>query len=122
MSSQGTGADISREDASDLLHKLVTESIKVRAVFISGIGVMATVAGLLKVAPTGELAVEERRAVGTPLILFNPAMAMSHKYGDDRAFPVGRSSLPDVARHSSALCFIFRDGSQLVLFELAAQG
>jgi hypothetical protein len=117
MSSPGTGAEITAQDADDLLHKLMTESTKVRAVFISGSGVIATVAGLLKKFPSGGLAVEERPVMGGPLIIFNPALAISRRYGDDRAFP---ALLPMLGpRLNSALVFVLPDGSQLALFELA---
>ena len=118
MSSQGTGADISPQEASDLLHKWITESAKVQAMFVSAAGVTATVSGLLKLAPNGDCFVRDRPEVGTPLIGFNPSKASSRKYGDSRAFP--GPSVPGV-RFLSALVFVLLDGSQLALFEIAGK-
>ena len=52
MSSRGTGADISAQDANDLLHKLITESTKVQAAFAGVIpGLAFSLSGVLKVSP-----------------------------------------------------------------------
>ena len=117
MSSRGTGADITLGEANDLLHKLITESTKVQVVFASGPGVVATVAGVLKLVPDGSVCVTERNEVGTPLIIFKPEAASSRTYGDNRAFP--GKTFPGGPFLSSALVFIFRDGSQIALFEMA---
>jgi hypothetical protein len=117
MSSQGTGSPITQEEANDLLHKLITESTKVQAVFVSGSGVTATVPGLLKRRPEGDFVVFEREEPGTPMFIFNPSLATSLRYGDNRAF----SSRPPTAslRFTSALIFVLPDGSQVALFEIA---
>jgi hypothetical protein len=116
MSSQETGAQITPQGADDLLHKLMTEATKIRAVFISVTGVIATVAGSLKEFPAGGLAVEERGTFGSPLIIFDPSVAISRRYGDPRAFPPMPGLGPSP---TSALVFVLPDDSQLALFELA---
>jgi hypothetical protein len=120
MSSQGTGSPITQEEANDLLHKLITESTKVQAVFVSGSGVTATVPGRLKSRPEGNFAVFEREEPGTPMFIFNPSFATSRRYGDNRAF----SNPPPNAspRFTSALIFILPDGSQVALFAIAEGG
>ncbi|HEY6348389.1 MAG TPA: hypothetical protein VI636_03165 [Candidatus Angelobacter sp.] len=115
MSSEGTGADISPQEADDLLHKFITESTKVMAMFVSGAGVTASVVGLIKTSSDGDCFIRERPEVGTPLIAFNPSRAVSRKYGDTRAFPA--PSVPGM-RFASALVFVLPDGSQLAIFEV----
>ncbi|HWX53665.1 MAG TPA: hypothetical protein VN176_03640 [Verrucomicrobiae bacterium] len=121
MSSPGTGADITRQDANDILHKWVTESVKVQAAFVSGAKVNVFIIGLIRTVPDGRLAVVERDEVGGPAILFDPSLASGIKYGDNRAF----SSTPrDLLAHGApdmvaALVFTLVDGSQIALFEIA---
>ena len=116
----GTAADINPQDAMDLLHKLVTELTKVQGVFRSA-SVLCTVVGFIKVAPDGQLSVQEFNAIGTSLIMFNPTAASIFKYGDTRAFS-GDSGIEGAPRFTSALSLIFGDGTQLTLFEIAAGG
>ena len=119
MSSRGTGADITPGKAIDILHKLITESRKVQVAFMSGPGVIASVAGIPKLLPDGSVCVADRNEVGAPIILFKPEAASSHTYGDSRAFlnatVLGGPSL------SLALVFLFPDGSQIALFEIARE-
>lgn len=120
MSSEGTGAEISPEDAISLLHKLITESIKVQAMFVSGAGVTAAVSGLVKVAGDS-VGIVERNERGSPTILFDPARATSRRYGDRRAFSAVLESSGGAVLES-ALVFVLPDGSQLALFEIADNG
>jgi hypothetical protein len=119
--SSGTGSDVTLEEAKDLLHKLITESIKVQAVITSPSGVAATVPGLVKGSPDGDLFVLVEQRPGEPMISFNPSEALSRKYGDRRAFsgPSPELELHGAPRLTSALIFLFRDGVQVALFEIA---
>jgi hypothetical protein len=121
MSSPGTGSDITPQEANDLLARLITESVKVQAIFAGRGGVSASVAGLVRVAPDGTLWVIERDEVGAPHIAFDPRIAVSRKYGDTRAFaPPDRGSFPGMPPLISAICFVFPDTSQLSLFEIGS--
>lgn len=121
MSSPGTGSDISEQVVADLLHKLMTESAKVQAIFTCPTaGVQAVVSGVLR----------RRESDGTlwvmdlddllfgPKLRIDPFLAVVRKYGDDRAM---RPSPDDMPKFTSALSFIFADGSTLGLFEFAVE-
>jgi hypothetical protein len=119
MPSSGTGADISRAEAEDLLHKLITESIKVQAVFHGRGGVGAALCGLVKARSTDEIVVTEGGETTAPSLFFGLKDVASFKYGDDRVFPGAKPSLPGAPRLSSALVFVYPDGTQIALFEIA---
>jgi len=117
MSSSGTGARITKEEATDLLHKLITESTKVQAAFGSGAGVVATVAGITKLGPDGSIAVMPKDAVvGAPTLSFKLSEVVVYTYADARAMPDNGRTTPDGPTFSFALCFVLRDGSQFSLF------
>ena len=118
MASSGTGSDISREDAVKLLHKLITESIKVQAIFRGRGGTGATVQGTVSSPEAGVILVSERRRPDDDTLFFGLTDVATFKYGDTRAFPAstGTAGTPTL---TSALCFIYPDGSQIVLFEIA---
>lgn len=119
MSSQGTGSPITPDVAMDLLHKLITESIKVQASFGSGVGVFAAVAGFVKVRPDGAIAVIPPDATpGSAVLGFNPSEVTLWTYADDRALPNGGTTLPGAPNISSAICCLLRDGSQFAIFEV----
>ena len=61
MSSQGIGADISEQEAADLLHKLIAEFTKVQAVFIGLGSVSAGVIGFVRPDPSGLVMIGEGR-------------------------------------------------------------
>jgi hypothetical protein len=117
MSSSGKGFDISQQEAADLLHKLITESAKVRiALWSPTAGAVATVTGVIKSAEDGQFMVQEGDAIGVPTIGFKPRNAIGFKYGDDRVLP---ASAPDkTLLFSSALTFIFPDGTLVSVFEI----
>lgn len=117
MSSQGTGADISRQEANDLLHRLITESIKVQAAFSGRGSVMAVVRGFVTRQHDGIVQVTEGRQPDDPALSFGTADVSAFKYGDNRAFPPRPLPGP---RLISALCFVYPDGAQAALFELEA--
>jgi hypothetical protein len=113
----GSASEITAQDASDLLHKLISESTKVRAAFRSASGVTFTVVGTPKAAPEGEFSVQEGDRIGSAFIMCKPSLASVYRYGDDRAFSssTGEKNVSFV----SALTFVFPDDSQLTLFEIA---
>jgi hypothetical protein len=120
MSSQGSGADISEQEADDLLHKLITESTKVQAAFAGAIaGLAFLLTGILKVSP-GLVWVTAGDTLAAPHISFDPAQAVERKYADLRAFPGATDTLvaAGAPRFASALVFVFPDRSQLSLFEI----
>jgi hypothetical protein len=121
MPSPGTGADISAQDANDLLHKLITESTKVQAAFAGVIpGLAFSLSGVLKVSPDKGLVWVTAGGLTGPHFSFDPSQATLRKYGDLRAFP--QTSDADRAagapRFTSALVFVFGDTSQLSLFAI----
>ena len=118
MSSRGTGADISREQAISLLHKLITESIKVQAAFSGRGGVGAVVQGTVSCPQEGSVLISERRRPDDASLFFALKDVSSFRYGDNRAFPssTGIAGTPSL---SSALCFVYPDDTSVVLFEIA---
>ena len=90
-SSPGTGADLTAQEAADLLRKLITESTKVQAMLSTPLGLRAGVAGFVQLAPNGCVGVVPEQAPQSanmaPKIfaLFNPSLAVRYKYGDRRA-------------------------------------
>jgi hypothetical protein len=123
MSSEGTGASISLQDASDLLHKLSTESTKVEALFTGTEGgIRSTLSGVLRYAPDGAIWVmPDPDLKGGPFIAFDPSVSILRKYGDERAL-LSKGEGPFGLRFRSLLTFAFRDGSTLSLFEFSDPG
>ena len=117
MSSPGTGADITRDVANDLLHKLITESIKVQAVFAGRGSVAAVVKGFVTCPKDGAIKVSEGKTITDPSLSFGLDDVVTFKYGDNRAFP-GTPRFPGTLRLTSALGFVYPDGAQVVLFEI----
>jgi hypothetical protein len=118
MSSEGTGASISLQDAMDLLHKLNTESTKVQAIFTAAAGrVRSCLAGTIRHSPDGTLWVmEDPDMAGGPFLAFDPALSVLRKYGDERAM-LNKGEGPFDRRFRSLLILVFEDGSILSLFE-----
>ena len=117
MSSPGTGMESTPEEARDLLHKLITESIKVRAVFENpSIGVFSLVVGIVEDAGTGVLTVSDPALISgvNPQFRFKPSLASVRKYADARGF-VGADFA--ASKLASVLVFAFPDGSRLAIFE-----
>jgi hypothetical protein len=119
MPSSGTGADISRKEAEDLLHKLITESIKVQAVFHGRGGVGAALCGFVSRPAPDTILVTEGGGVTAPSLFFGLNDVAGFKYGDDRVFPGAKPRLPEAPRLNSALAFVYPDGTQIGLFEIA---
>jgi hypothetical protein len=119
MSSPGTGSDISRQDAIDLLHKLITESTKVQAMFIGRGGVIASLQGTVALRQDGMVWISNRKSPTAPSLIFGLADVSIFKYGDNRAFPGSSPTVPSAPHLSSALCFVCPDGAQVALFEIA---
>src|SRR5271166_2011341 len=93
MPSSGTGSDISRSEADDLLHRLITESMKVQSVFNGRGGVLATVVGFVTSPAPDVILVTEGGNVAAPSLLFGLKDVATFKYGDDRAFPAAAPRL-----------------------------
>jgi hypothetical protein len=118
MPSSGTASPISREQANDLLHKLITESIKVRAAFVGRGKVTATLEGTVKTAPGAVIAVSEGNSPTDPIFCFGLEDVRSFMYGDNRAFS-GTFAIPGTPKLTSALIFVYPDDTQVILFEIA---
>lgn len=119
MPTSGTGADISERDAADLLHKLITESCRVQALYLGHGSVAAGLVGRVFIGPDRLVWVREGEERTEPFLRFDPAVAVGFKYGDTRAFP--NIPIPGDLRLSSALIFIFSDETQMALFEIASE-
>lgn len=113
----GSGADITERDAADLLHKLITESLRVQALFLGSGGVATGLVGRVFIGPDRLVWVRTGGERSEPFLRFDPAQATGFKYGDTRAFP--NIPIPGDLRLASALVFLFADGSQMALFEIA---
>lgn len=113
----GSGADITERDAADLLHKLITESSLVQALYL-GLGSVATgLVGRVFIGPDHLVWVRQGEERTEPFLRFDPSAATGYKYGDTRAFP--DIPIPGDLHLASALIFIYADGSQMALFEIA---
>jgi len=117
MSSPGTGSPISPEEANDLLHRLITESIKVRVIFVSPLRVRVMVSGFVKELEDGVIAVRESDT-STSGIDFPCSATRLPRYADARVL-TGLVEVPG-EKTLSALCFVLADGSWLGLFEIGA--
>ena len=115
MPSSGTASNISRQDANDLLQRLITESLKVQAMFWGRGSVTAALQGFVSRPTDGLVMVREGETPTAPSLCFGLAEVETFKYGDSRAFPA-------VPRFASALCFAYPDGAQVALFEIALEG
>ena len=123
MDSAGTGVEITQQEAHDLLHRLMTESIKVEAVLAvrSVPSLRAYVIGTLAVLPDQAFVIAGSFGVGAPIISFDPTSATRLKYGDARAFHAATTQeIPGAPRQLSAICFLFPDDSQITLYEIAS--
>lgn len=120
MSSEGTGSLISVQESLDLLHKLMTESTKVQAIFNSPVGrVCSMVCGVIMHSPNETLWVRESsEATNAPCLAFDPRLTVERRYGDERSMD-GGGETPFGFRFRSVLTFIFEDGSTLGIFEFA---
>jgi hypothetical protein len=120
MSSEGTGAPISLQDALDLLHKLNTESTRVQALFTgTEASVRSSLVGVIRRAQGNILWVtEDPDRPGSPFLAFDPTVSVIRKYGDERAM-LNAGEGPFGFRFRSLLILVFKDGSILSLFEFA---
>ena len=112
-----SGSDISREEANDLLNKLVTEKIKVQAIFtgISSLG--AGIIGFLFPCGDGTIVVRGDLERDGPFLCFDPRAAVLFKYGDTRALPSAKVTSQSLSV-ASALAFIYPDQTLITLFEI----
>jgi len=113
------GSDVSRQEASDLLNKLVTEKTKVQAIF-AGIGSLgAGLIGFIFSFADGTVLIKSDFESDGPFLRFDPGAAASFKYGDVRAMPDSRVTVESL-KVASALAFIFPDMTYVSLFEIPA--
>ncbi len=118
MFSPTGGSEISRQEANDLLNKLVTEKTKVQAIFA---GISSLGAGLIgfPFSPgDGLVLVKSDLEPDGPFLCFNPGAATSFRYGDNRSLPDAKVTSQSL-RIESALAFIFPDKTLISLFEIA---
>ncbi len=116
MPSSGTAADVSAQDANDLLQKLIAESADVQAVFWGRGSVSVTVRGLVTRPADGIVQITEGTRVDNASLSFGLGDVVKFKYADNRAFP--SADVPGVPRRLSALIFVYPDDTQVALFEL----
>lgn len=120
MSSSGTGSDISAQEAVDLLHKLMTEFIKVQAHFkCPACRVNSAVCGVVRFSSEDNTfwIQEPERDLSGPVLSFDPSLSVIRKYGDERSMTDGGES-PFGVHFTSALTFAFADGSTLGLWAI----
>jgi len=115
MRFSGSAADMTDQEAQDLLQKLIAESTRVQAVLAIEPGLSASVVGTLRKASNGAIWVVAHDDVETPHIAFDPASATQRTYGDRRAFAANAPRVPHIC---SALVFVFGSSSQVGLFEI----
>ena len=118
MPARGTASDINRNEADDLLQRLISESIKVLAVFMGRGSVTTAITGFVSRLPNDMVGVTEGKTVSDSSLTFSLTDVSGFKYGDRRAFP-HLTSPPGAPRLISVLCFVYPDGAQVVLFEIA---
>jgi len=112
------GADISLQEAVDLLHKLREETAQVQAIYAGSAGVSSVLRGILRPPIDDELwSVASQQETTGSALSFDLSSCTVRKFGDESTMP-GASSFPFRLRFVSALSFGFADGSTLFLFEL----
>jgi hypothetical protein len=113
---------LTAQEISDMLHKLLTESTKLKAVLvisgfpIVGTPTMATLDGTLKSGPGEMFAVLSDDGGKTSSLTFDPNAAMAVTYGDDRN--LSRTPPPGFPRLQSGLIFKY-DGYAVGLFDIS---
>ena len=110
-------SEISRQEASDLLHKLVTEKTKVQVVFVGISSLGAGLIGFLFPQADGTLLAKSDLEPDGPFLQFDPGAAASFRYGDHRALAQAKVTSQAV-RVASALVFIYPDKTLISLLEI----
>jgi hypothetical protein len=109
---EGTGAQITEQEATDLLHRLATLD-KVLGHVTGDSSLFAFAVGKLRFADGGSVwIVTDVNDLLSAKIGFHPASAILRTYGDDRTFSPPPQNTPPL---KSALCFLFPDGSKAAL-------
>jgi hypothetical protein len=112
------GKDIPKQDAADLLFKLIVDRTVVQAVFTGISSLSASVIGVVYPAPDGTAVVKARKKTGTPFLRFDPTAATSFRFADRRA---SCEDLVAKRRLISALSFSYPDKTHVTLFELRVE-
>src|SRR5579862_2663035 len=92
MIPSGQAPNISRQEANDLLYKLITENTPVQAMFAGRGSVTVALQGIVSFAEEGLVMVSERKTVNDAYLYFGLRDVRTFKYGDARLFG-GNSSI-----------------------------
>jgi hypothetical protein len=112
------GVDISPQEATDLLHKLISERTTVQAVF-TGLGFLsAGINGLVSQRPDGIVTVKGGRKTLDQFLRFDPSEAISFQFWDRNRVAEGKQTDRLIV---SALSFIYSDKTGVTLFELTTK-
>jgi hypothetical protein len=112
-----TTSEITRHEADDLLHRLISESIKVLAVFMGRVSITAAITGFVSSLPSDMVGITEGKTVGDSSLSFSFTDVSSFQYRNRQAFSC-LTSPPGAPGLISALILVYPDGSQVVLFEV----
>jgi hypothetical protein len=66
-----TTSEIARHEADDLLHRLISESIKVLAVFMGRVSITAAITGFVSSLPSDMVGITEGKTVGDSSLSFS---------------------------------------------------
>jgi hypothetical protein len=116
-SSAGGTSDISRQEASDLLHKLVTEKTQVQVTFVGKSSLVVGLIGFLFPTEDGTILAKSDLEPDGPFLRFDPRAAVSFRYGDHRALHGAKVTFQGV-KAASALVFIYPDKTLISLAEI----
>lgn len=109
---------ISSQDASELLQRLITESIKSRLVFVSaGREIFGFATGVARRSPDGSIEIGAGLETDGGFLRFDPFKATGFSYADNRGLPL--DTAPGSLRFVSALNFIYPDQSCVTVLEIA---
>jgi hypothetical protein len=122
MDSAPSPSPMTPQEASDLLHKFITESINVHVMFFAPASdVRLFIRGFVEALPDGTFRLAQDKDPASPRVFFDPRRSSGARYGDGRAFAGTPPEGFFKKDFSSALIFLFPDGSVLVLFEVSDQ-
>jgi hypothetical protein len=82
-----TTSEITRHQADDLLRRLISESIKVLAVFMGRISITAAITGFVSSLPSDMVGITEGKTVGDSSLSFSLTDVSSFQYRNRQAFP-----------------------------------
>jgi hypothetical protein len=119
--SSGTGGKINPQEANQLLHKWISEGVKVEVFLSTPCSIQAIITGSIEFDPNGNLCVIASDDADSPLFIrFDPSVAIHRNYGDARVAMPGSLAELGGPRLASVLYFTLADGSLVSLAEIAA--